>query len=524
MAVPTINPLRDADGCEIGLSCTMWPATALGWTWTTSITLVTRMIAVMLVPATLVAVLLATVGCSTGPMRDPATVLLDRDTSIARRTRALRQLAQTNDDAAAQTLLDVLMSDRQPIELRSASFDALATLDADRLWRQVRSRLHEVGQWDALQMLLRQAVTHQRADVVPAIARSWARISQRYRDNARPERQAITALSPDRQITDVLWAIADGTWQADDATPTTLAEQIGAWTVLSRLVDESTLRSQIKHRPGSSMVLQGLERSLWLDELPGDREAVLWMLALQTTEPTLWAKARSNAKLLTDDQSRGLALRHVAMLARAQIHESPPSFAAYSSMISRRVARVAAGQHFDRETASVDAQSQGLPSQRLMDHADDLTFLDYVFLDRLLDAMGNPTLVAALLKQARQDMADTRTEYGGVLAFAGDSLTAPIQARLYLPTTLAHDRKFYSSGELVLNMYSQFAHYHFHCQQEDNVEYAGPGQGDLKFAEAMHANCVVFTYVGRDRLNVDWYRKGRVVVDLGVIGTRTAVR
>ena len=39
----------------------------------------------------------------------------------------------------------------------------------------------------------------------------------------------------------------------------------------------------------------------------------------------------------------------------------------------------------------------------------------------------------------------------------------------------------------------------------------------MNYADSMRANCLVFTFVHKDTLNVDFYRYGRVIVDLGEV-------
>jgi hypothetical protein len=80
-----------------------------------------------------------------------------------------------------------------------------------------------------------------------------------------------------------------------------------------------------------------------------------------------------------------------------------------------------------------------------------------------------------------------------------------------------HDLKFIPSQKMVEDLYTSLAHYHFHAQDFKNSSYAGPGLGDLDFADRMEATCVVFTFIDRDRLNVDYYQPGRVVIDIGTL-------
>ena len=70
---------------------------------------------------------------------------------------------------------------------------------------------------------------------------------------------------------------------------------------------------------------------------------------------------------------------------------------------------------------------------------------------------------------------------------------------------------------LIQRMYTGLAHYHFHAHQLSNADYAGPGPGDLGFVDRLRTSAVVFTFLDRDTLGVDYYHSGGVIVDLGVI-------
>ena len=59
--------------------------------------------------------------------------------------------------------------------------------------------------------------------------------------------------------------------------------------------------------------------------------------------------------------------------------------------------------------------------------------------------------------------------------------------------------------------------FHFHARAIDMSAVAGPGGTDLQAAEAHGAPALVLTSLSNDRLQVDWYRRGGLVVDLGEI-------
>ena len=60
-------------------------------------------------------------------------------------------------------------------------------------------------------------------------------------------------------------------------------------------------------------------------------------------------------------------------------------------------------------------------------------------------------------------------------------------------------------------------HYHLHAQEYRYAEYAGPSHQDELYAAEQARCCLVFTFVSRDAMDVDYYQPGRVTIDLGEI-------
>ena len=59
-------------------------------------------------------------------------------------------------------------------------------------------------------------------------------------------------------------------------------------------------------------------------------------------------------------------------------------------------------------------------------------------------------------------------------------------------------------------VYVGLAHFHFHTQRYDNAAWAGPGQGDRRFADSQHATAIVITFLDQRTLNVDAYMPGGI--------------
>ena len=72
--------------------------------------------------------------------------------------------------------------------------------------------------------------------------------------------------------------------------------------------------------------------------------------------------------------------------------------------------------------------------------------------------------------------------------------------------------------------YTGLFHFHNHAQKHRNGMHAGPGGGDMAYADNTRANCLVLTFVDEQTLNVDYYRHDDVLVDLGVILRPSSLR
>lgn len=204
----------------------------------------------------------------------------------------------------------------------------------------------------------------------------------------------------------------------------------------------------------------------------------------------------------------GIALRHLPAIDRAV--GSGDTRAARLRDLRGRLAdaqTVFRGRRTDRPNI------RSTP-ERLVDHADNLGWADLLVIHLLLDALGERAMIDSLFAQAEADRRDTTSELGGVLTWneAGEITATP-----FAPMMRRHDEIYIASDDCINAMHTGLAHYHFHAQWYDNADWAGPGGGDFRFANNLHANCVVFTFIDRDTLNVDIYFPGEAVIDLGCI-------
>lgn len=446
-------------------------------------------------------------GCGPTPVDDPLTQLLDRDKDPAVRLAAAEQLgdlsAQPDPSHAVAVLHRVLWSDSQPTDLRLWAMDRLISHNEDDFWRIAARRIREVDLWPVLNPLIDRAVQRGDPAFTVALVRSLARPSKAYTDENRPERAAIEALNPGLTLEQAVW----GVFIDPDETVLTAA-RIDAWGLTHRLAGAQRAREMLVTTQSQHPLLSDLRSASWLGVMPANREGILWLMHVRgESEGVFWEHAGRMARGLEDTQRVGLELRHLPVLVSATPETLQQGRSSALAGLTRRLSGI---EITPREKAGI---AMRLPTEALSEHAASLCYADVLTIDRIQRALSDRALVSALFNQADRDLADTTTEHGGVLI----ETDGRVKAELFPPDIRVHDQKFYASNELILRMYTGLAHYHFHAQKHMNAAYAGPGLGDLTFAENLRANAVVFTFLDPDTLGVDYYQPGGVVIDLGVI-------
>jgi len=450
---------------------------------------------------------LCLLGCAPGPVDDPLSVMFDTTRDPAQRLFAAKQLGPIQDAPDPRELASamhrVLWLDNQPTELRLLAMGRLIEYDEQGFWHVAETRLLDTDLWPVRGPLIERAVQRGDPSFIPALVRSYARDSQVYTDADRPERAAILALTQGKTIEQAVWEVFISE-QESVKTP----GRVDAWTLLNRLSYPPHVRALLSQAESDQPVVLDLQAADWLSVLPGNRESVLRLMRVRSLqEGAFWEQARRQAEKLTDDQHRGLALRHLPALLLAEESELRRSPSDTMSRLASRLSHV-------RQTRRVQAGNMlELPSESLADHTEQLCWADLLVIGQLIDSLDDRNLTSELFRQADADLADTTSEHGGVLAYEAGRYAA-----LDFPPVLrAHNQKFYSSDALIQRMYTGLAHYHFHAHQHSNADYAGPGPGDLGFVDRLRASAVVFTLLDRDTLGVDYYQPGGVIVDLGVI-------
>ena len=444
-------------------------------------------------------------GCTAQPRQvSPLQRATDPTLSAAARQHAIADLS----DNQAFKLFALVTNARHPITVRGAAVDRMLDADRSRFWLTAMQRAALIDDWPMIRLLCKRAQDQHEEQALPWLTRSWAAHSVTIDDDQRPEHRAIRAITgdPAEQL------LIRHVFEPGEDEP--LLVRAAAWTVLMRVWGEDRLKSalaQVDAEDEDDPLLYALLRCARAHiRLPADREeldrllSVIYRSGWPGDRWSGWGRARR------DDPGGPLALRHLPAVMIVPAVRRQWDRAAWHDDISKRLE---GRPHVARGTNAGDEIVTARP-ERLADHADQLSVGDYVVLDALTRALDDRRVVAAVFRQADADLTDQTTEHGGVLVIDEDD---QINAQAFEPLLKQHDRVYFASDACVRAMHTGLAHYHFHAQQHGNAVWAGPGKGDLDFADRLHANCVVFTFVDANTLNVDAYFPGGVIVDLGCI-------
>ena len=288
-------------------------------------------------------------GCASGPQatQDLEAIVHDREASDARRVAAIGQWCEQADAGAVDAsyvygrLHDLLWTGRVSEPIQVAAMDWLIARDADAFWVVADRRMNSLAMWRSVRVVCARAVADQREDFVLTAIRHWSRPSSTLSDEARPEARAVRVLVPHQSVHATLLEVVQG--RRADARA---AHQMAAWAVFCRLEPERCA-GVARELHGGTQIAQALRASSrLLADVPREREALLWMVALYDPTPgSVWSRASASASRLDTSQRAGLALRHLPLLARGEAGLGWPPRRALVQSLGQRFANTPVTPH-----------------------------------------------------------------------------------------------------------------------------------------------------------------------------------
>lgn len=416
------------------------------------------------------------------------------------------------DGAYLASLRRLLVAPGYTADVREAAFVRLEVADPDGLRQVLRTALPGMGAWEGRTRLCSLIGDRGWTDMTPTLALAWAQpVGFFSREWERPEARALAAIHGEAQVVEVLLAEL-----RQDRSAREQAYRARLWELLHRLGERERLVAMLNDTDAGTedLFLLDLRAGLLvLGVMPANREEILWLRRLREPEHrAFWESAREALAALPRAERAALAMRDVPIVVAAARH-MPELLARSTGELFDELAGSLRGQRFHSRTSNFDNVNPD-QRERLRDHARVLTRGDLMAMLIARRALETRAVTDHLFDFAERDRRDRTTEYGGLIRLDDRGRFEIVE---YPPRLREHDRKFNAAPEMIDAGYTALFHLHFHAQKHDNAEYAGPGFGDFQYAEAIGAHCLVATFIDAQRLNVDWYRAGRIMVDLGEI-------
>lgn len=450
---------------------------------------------------------------------------VEQGVRVRERTRqALKNLAWSNATEAELRLvvLDLLMSDTSEEGAADSKRMARLLLPTEKSPAVVR-------------VLCERSVANGWDDLVPAIVRSYSRVSPNVPDADRDERRAIASLRPGERIEDVVFETflqpTAGLVDEQERAVLRVSERVrgDAWGLLSRLDPDRSVRRELLRRGAQGRSISPETEGLLADLrsvdatfgiVPETGMELEWLTQILRNSDAdraaanrgWWGEASSAVARLSGEQRDGLELRHLEAIRWADAERS-----AWIGMdrtaLRRELARRLDGREHKKRKAE-KGESRRLES--LSDWSAVLGWADLLTILVVDEAVMDRSVVEQLFVQRGLDREDESTEYGGVLDADSDER---FRAVLFRPRARdrVSDERFVASDDMMRFSDRSLAHYHFHANDRNNARHAGPSMGDFLNARESGRTCVVITSLGTDELNVDVYQPDGVVIDLGKI-------
>lgn len=489
-------------------------------------------------------------GCSSSAAarieREPLTVLRNPQRPLWERENAAdaawKQAQHSSEDKAAvrATFKEMVWSSSLPPSLRTRLYKHLAsdtdpeTLEDTR--KQTRLMIPREPSREMELVLCQTAGAKGWTDCIPALIRSYSRPVPLVKDEDRAERIALIQLSGGTPLVEVVFGVFLNPPDEDPDSPADFRARTraDAYDVLGRLDVSGAYRKRLLEdaslTPGDDSVVRLLRRSVTeLKVIPISGEELRWLERL--ADPKIarnvswWAEVQTVVATMPPEKLDGLQLRHLEPVRVAsKLHAD--LFAKDRAMLLGELKSVVASRKTVQRSNEAQGTVKAVKEQvDVWEHG--LSWADLLTIALLDRAVRQKDFVERIFVYVELDRADTTTEYGGLILTAhnvGDgkaTVSDPGKVVAWLfpprPGQRPNDNEFVAPEEMIISSDRAIAHFHFHVHRARNSEVAGPSHGDLAYAARNGRNCLVFTSIGTDELNVDFYQPNGIVIDLGTI-------
>ncbi len=462
------------------------------------------------------AVLAILSGCAARVYTDPVAAMGRTDLPSMDRISAMNQAAELSPDDPQRiaTLKEMLSGKGHALNVRTHAVDQLLAHDAVAAKTVFKLRYPSLPSLGLQEYIASLIAKENWVDFTPSLVRSLASPMPFTDIEERIETATLFKLHPNQTIEEITLDVI-----ATNTNSVLLNRwRLSAWDLLHQMEpDLDRLHEVLASKSASEdPFLADLHAGyVQLGVIPETKEEVRWLLFIRKPENIEWWDRCATlfteiSPVFMDD----LRLRHLPVLLYVDAAHPDWFTQSRGALLADLTTQLSSRKHYFTSLVGTSSTTTNR-AQKIQDWGQDLDWADLLAIKLALECIEDSTFVRSVFEQSVTDRNDTSTEYGGIIDWEHNA-AHPIAIQ-YMPFIRVHDAKFIASDEMLQRGYMSLFHYHFHVQEIDNREYAGPGSGDLHYANGMRINGLVFSSVGSGKMNVDFYCPGRIVVDLGTI-------
>lgn len=475
---------------------------------------VERYIMKYLVPCFAASMLWVAGGCET-TVDDPMAALTDKSAHDRTHLKSMEMMQQgdpAGDEAYLKVLEGIVWRPGYGINVRREALAQLWEYDHERTLVLLRRQLPRMTNWPWLTECCEWIADRDLERLDPALISSWGRPRALTPDETeRPEYIALVRMHGHDAVVEKVF---DLFMVSSKRSQRGLRQR--CWDLLHRLGERDRLivLAEQSQPSGDDVLLLDLHAAATdFGMVPYNREEIIWLQELrQPDKQWFWDEARQSFEQVPDQRRGELEMRDLAVVVAAVRHRPDLLEAPVTRLYSNVEGSLRGRKHYSEYHPGIPGADAS--RERLKTHREKLTWSDLASIELALQALQPAEVRNHLFAYADEDHEDESTEFGGVIALDKEGRFEVLE---FKPRIRQHDLKFNASQDMFNAGYTSLFHFHYHAQSHGNRDHAGPGLGDMKYADNTRANCLVFTFVDEDRMNVDYYRHGGIVVDLGTI-------
>jgi len=457
--------------------------------------------------------IICVIGCSTQQkIDDPLLTLRKTNVSQRKHLAAMQMLDSQPDNEDYLKALERMMSyPGYTVAMRTLAFNRLEAIDVVGLKRTIRQKFPRLQAPMWKEELLNLIVDRGWTDLTPAIVSAWGSHLGFVKDTERLEYLALVRMHGKENVVDVIFNVL-----LESNRPGQQGLRGRCWDLLHRLGHRDRLVDLLADAnigENDAMLIDLRAGASDLGLVPRNREEILWMRKLREPQRAeFWSQAVVAVQGLPKARRIELELRDLPIVVAASIHDPWLLNATKEDLYAKVLGHIRTTKvHIDTK------RFMGLPrtySQNLYEHKSELTWGDLAAMVLAVRAVSVPEVVEHLFDYAQRDHDDDSCEYGGIIALDNKGRFEILE---FPPRIRHHDNEFIASQEMMDAGYTAVSHFHNHAQEYRNTRNSGPGLGDVNYADNTRTNCLVFSFINKNTLNVDYYRHSRVIVDLGEV-------